>query len=198
MNDNESQSQPPDLAAAPAAATQAPQSSLTGLLKLWTLRRGIPNFSPTNFILITLSVLWLLLWAAIDWWEALPDPEFLIAGIPLFPWYAVAILALAALLRGQSNPKPAFAQALLLSLGLVPLPLLLAALAVPFLSLGWRIAAIAVLIYSSFYLTRGLRAFTGGSQRRAVFAGVAFLMAFLWLTDALDAIPDVWAAPEVA
>jgi hypothetical protein len=198
MNDNESQSQPPELAAAPAAATPAPQSSLTGLLQLWTLRRGIPNFSPTNFILITLSVLWLLLWAGIDWWEALPDPEFLIAGIPLFPWYAIAILALAALLCGQSNPKPAFAQALLLSLGLVPLPLLLAAFAVPFLSLGWRIAAFAVLIYSSFYLARGLRAFTGGSQRRAVFAGVAFLMAFLWLTDALDAIPDVWAAPEVA
>ncbi len=171
---------------------------MTGLLQLWTLRSGIPNFRPANFVLITLSLLWLLLWAAIDWWQALPNPEFLIAGIPLFPWYALAILALAALLRGQSNPKPAFAQALMLSLGLVPLPLLLAALVVPFLSLDWRIAAIAVLLYSSFYLTRGLRAFTGGSQRRAVFAGIIFLMAFLWLTDALDAIPDVWAAPEVA
>lgn len=134
---------------------------MTGLLQLWTLRSGIPNFRPANFVLITLSLLWLLLWAAIDWWQALPNPEFLIAGIPLFPWYALAILALAALLRGQSNPKPAFAQALMLSLGLVPLPLLLAALVVPFLSLDWRIAAIAVLLYSSFYLTRGLRAFTG-------------------------------------
>jgi hypothetical protein len=172
--------------------------SLTLLMQLWTLRRGIPNFNPTNFVLIGLSLLWLFLWVAIDWWEALPDPQFLIAGVPLLPWYALAILALAALLRGQSSPKPAFAQALLLSLGLVPPPLLLAALAVPYLSLDWKIAALGVLIYSIFYLARGLRAFTDKSQRRAVLAGIAFLMAFLWLTDALDAIPDVWAAPEVA
>jgi hypothetical protein len=183
----------------PEPAPAKPQQfSLTLLMQLWTLRRGIPNFNPTNFALIALSLLWLLLWVAIDWWEALPDPQFLIAGVPLFPWYALAILALAALLRGQSSPKPAFAQALLLSLGLVPPPLLLAALAVPYLSLDWKIAAIGVLIYSIFYLARGLRAFTDKSQRRAVFAGIAFLMAFLWLTDALDAIPDVWAAPEVA
>jgi hypothetical protein len=180
------------------APTKPQRFSLTLLLQLWTLRRGIPNFSPTNFVLIALSLLWLSLWVAIDWWEALPDPQFLITGVSLFPWYALAILALAALLRGQSNPKPAFAQALLLSLGLVPLPLVLAALAVPYLSLDWRIAAIGVLSYSIFHLTRGLRAFTGESQRRAAFAGIAFLMAFIWLTDALDAIPDVWAAPEVA
>jgi hypothetical protein len=199
MDDNESLIQPPDPTAAAAAEAAKPQRfSLALLLQLWTLRKLTPNFSPPNLVLITLSLLWLLLWVAIDWWEALPDPQFLVAAVPLFPWYALAILALAALLRGQSNPKPAFAAALLLSLGLVPLPLLLAAFALPFLSLDWRIAAIAALIYSSFYLARGLRAFTGESQRRAVFAGIAFLMAFIWLTDALDAIPDVWAAPEVA
>jgi hypothetical protein len=207
MDDNESLNQPPDPAAAAAATATATataneakpeQFSLSLLLHLWTLRRGIPNFNAPNFVLITLSLVWLLLWLAIDWWEALPDPEFLLAGVPLFPWYALAILALAALLRGQSNPKPPFAAALLLSLGLVPVPLLLAALAIPLLSLDWQIAALAVLIYSSFYLVRGLRAFTGESQRRAAFAGIAFLMVFIGLTDALDAIPDVWAAPEVA
>ncbi len=168
------------------------------LLRLWCFRDIRPIAVPANLLLITLSLVWLLLWSAIDWWEALPDPEFLVAGIPLFPWYALAMLALAALLRGQSNPKPAFAQALLLSLGLVPLPLLLAALAIPYWGLDWRIAAVAVLVYSAFYLARGLRSFTGSSQRRAAFAGIVFLTAFLWLTDALDAIPDVWAAPEVA
>jgi hypothetical protein len=202
MDDNASQN-PPDPAAAAAAAATATEAkpeqfSLSLLLHLWTLRRGIPNFNAPNFVLITLSLVWLLLWLAIDWWEALPDPEFLLAGVPLFPWYALAILALAALLRGQSNPKPPFAAALLLSLGLVPVPLLLAALAIPFLSLDWQIAALAALIYSSFYLVRGLRAFTGESQRRAAFAGIAFLTVFIGLTDALDAIPDVWAAPEVA
>jgi hypothetical protein len=195
MDDNETLNQPPD----PAAAAAKPQPvSLTLLLQLWTLRRGTRNFSPANFVLIALSLLWLLLWVAIDWWEALPDPQFLLAGVPLFPWYALAVLALAALLRGLANPKPAFAAALLLSLGLVPLPLLLAALAVPYLSLDWRLAAVLVSIHSFFYLARGLRAVTDESQHRAAFAGIAFLLAFIWLTDALDAIPDVWAAPEVA
>jgi len=86
----------------------------------------------------------------------------------------------------------------LLSLGLVPLPLLFAALAVPYFSLDWRIAVVGVSLYSIFHLVRGLRAFTGESQRRAAFAGVALLVAFVWLTDTLDVIPDVWAAPEIA
>jgi hypothetical protein len=172
---------------------------LTLLLRLWTLRRAIPNFDPSTFVLITLSLVWLLLWMAFDWWEALPEPQFLLAGVPLFPWYALAIVVLAALLRARSNPKPAFPAALLLSLGLVPLPLLLAVFAVPLLSLVWQcVVAVSVLIYSFFYLARGLRAFTGESQVRAAFAGIAFLMAFIWLTDTLDVIPDVWAAPEVA
>jgi hypothetical protein len=183
----------------PEPAAAKPPRPLTLLLQLWTLRKAIPNFGPSIFVLMALSLVWLLLWVAIDWWEALPDPQFLLAGVPLFPWYALAILVLAALLRARSNPKPAFAAALLLSLGLVPLPLLLAAFAVPLLSLDWQcVAAVSVLIYSFFYLARGLRAFTGESQVRAAFAGIAFLLAFIWLTDALDVIPDVWAAPEVA
>ncbi|HTB89040.1 MAG TPA: C13 family peptidase [Steroidobacteraceae bacterium] len=215
MDDNEPLNQPPDPAAtataagaatattAETAATAATAAkperfSLSLLLQLWTLRKWIPNFSASNFVLITLSLVWLTLWVAIDWWQALPDPQFLLAGVPLFAWYALAILALAALLRGQSKPMPPFSAALLLSLGMVPLPLLLAAVALPFLNLDWRLAAVAVLIHSSFYLARGLRAFTGESQRRATLTGIVFLMAFIWLTDALDVIPDVWAAPEVA
>jgi hypothetical protein len=191
MDEYESQNQPPE-------PRIEPQRSWRWLLQLWTLRKGIPNFSPSNALLIALSLLWLLLWVAIDWWQALPAPHFLLAGVPLFAWYALAILAFAALLRRLSNPEPAFAAALLLSLGLVPVPLLLAGFAVPFLSLDWRIAAVGVLIYSFFYLTCGLRAVTGKSQQRAALAGSAFLIAFVWLSDALDAIPDVWAAPEVS
>jgi hypothetical protein len=199
MHDNESLNQPPDAAPDPAPASATPrQNSLALLLRLWALRKAEANFRPSISVLMSLSLLWLSLWVAIDWWQALPEPEFLIAGVPLFPWYALAVLGMAALLRARSSPRPDFAAALLLSLGLVPLPLLLAAFAIPFLSLDWRIAAIGVLIYAFFYFTRGLRTFTGESQYRAAFAGVAFLMAFIWLTDALDVIPDVWAAPEVA
>jgi len=86
----------------------------------------------------------------------------------------------------------------MLCLGLVPLPLLLAALAAPFLTpLGLAAAAVAVLVYSFFYLARGLRAFTGGPQRLAAVAGIALLAGFIWVTDTLDVIPDLWAAPEV-
>ena len=201
--DEVDQIRPPDPAptnpVSPDPAPHAPPRQLSILLRLWCLRGFRPISSPAHLFLLCLSLAWLLLWVAIDWWEALPDPEFLIAGIPLFPWYGLAILGLAALLRSQSNPKPSFAQALLLSLGMVPLPLLLAALVAPFLGLdGLCIAAAGLLIYSFFFLARGLRTFTGASQRRAAFSGMVFLLAFLWVTDALDAIPDVWAAPEVA
>jgi hypothetical protein len=205
MDDQESQNQTPDqagpapaLGASTATAMETRRFSLGSLLRLWTLRKAVPNFSPANVVLVALSLVWLLVWLAIDWWDARPEPEFLPAGITLFPWYALAILVLAALLRVQSQPKPSFASALLLSLGLVPVPLLLAALAMPFFSLDWRLAAVLVLVYSSVYLVRGLHTFTGESQRRAAFSGVVFLLVFIWLTDTLGAIPDVWAAPEVA
>ncbi len=174
-----------------------PRFSLTSLLRLWGLREVRPDPPSTSFLLVW-SLVWLLLWVAIDWLEALPDPQFLVGGVPLLAWYALAILSLAAFLRRQSHPKPAFEASLLLCLGLVPLPLLLAGLAAPFLTpLGLCAAAVIVLIYSYFYLARGLRAFTGESQRIAAGAGIALLVGFIWLTDTLDVIPDLWAAPEV-
>jgi hypothetical protein len=175
-----------------------PRFSLTSLLRLWVLREVRPDPTPSGFFLICLCLVWLLLWVTIDCWEALPDPQFLLAGVPLLAWYALAILSMAALLRWQSNPKPAFEASLLLCLGLVPIPLLLAALASPFLTpLGLSAAAIIVLIYSFFYLARGLRAFTGESQRIAAVGGIAVLVGFIWVTDALEVIPDLWAATQV-
>jgi Peptidase C13 family len=192
MDENESPNQPPEL------PTAGPQRPLTGLLQLWSLRKGVPSFSPSTNLLIALSLVWLLLWVVIDWWGALPQPQFLLAGVPLLAWYALAILAFATLLRARSTPTPTVAAALLLSLGLVPVPVLLTALAGPLLGLDWRIAALGALIYSFFYLIRGLRTFTGDPQRGAALAGIAFLAAFMWLSDALDAIPDIWTAAEVA
>ena len=79
------------------------------------------------------------------------------------------------------------------------MPLLLAAMLAPYLNPVWLVAAaIAVLIYAFCYLARGLRAFTGESQRPAALAGVALLVGFIWTSDALDAIPDVWTAQEAA
>lgn len=177
---------------------ERPATALALLLKLWTLRRTDFPTLPSTALLFALAAAWLLLWLAIDWWEALPEPQFLPGGAPLLAWYALAIVALAALLRWRSRPRPPFTAALLLSLGLVPVLLLVASLAIPLLSpRSSTVATLGVLIYCYFFVARGLRVFTGERQRVAALAGVIFLIGFVCLTDALDAIPDVWAAPEV-
>jgi Peptidase C13 family len=174
------------------------QSYIAFLLRLWTLRRiGAVSLRHSAPIVICLSVLWLSLWVAIDWWDALPQPQFIAGGAPLVAWYALAILALAALIRWASRPLPPFEAALVLSIGVVPVPLGLAAIAASYLNPIWLIGlAIAAGIYLLIYLARGLRAITGEPQRVAAIAGIAFVAGFIWLTDALEVIPDVWAPPE--
>ena len=185
-------------AAPPPEPPQKHQRSAAVLLRLWALKKFAAPSPPTS-LLICLSILWLALWVAIDWWQAQPEPQFLGSGAPLLAWYALAILAMAALLQRLSRPRANYGAALLLSLGLVPMPLLLAAMLAPYLNPVWLVAAaIAVLIYAFCYLARGLRAFTGESQRPAALAGVALLVGFIWTSDALDAIPDVWTAQEAA
>ena len=183
----------------PPAMPNAPrQSSARALLRLWMLRGAALGADPSVPFLVALSCAWLLLWLAIDWAEALPDPQFLPGGVPLLAWHALAILILAALLRLVSRPRPTFAAALLVALGLVPLPLLAASIMAPFLGPILLLAAIlAVLLYAYVYFARALRGISAVPQRAAAIAGVAFLIGFIWLTDALEVIPDVWASPEV-
>ena len=174
------------------------RSDLSLLLSLWGLRAQPPAAGPSTALLICLALFSLLLWLTIDRWAAMPHPQFLAAGAPLLAWYALAILSMAVLLRWCSRPRPTFEGVMMLSLGLVPIPMLLAAVAAPYLSpLGLLAAGIAVLVYCYWYLARGLRAFTGERQRVAAFSGLAFLIGFVWITDALEVIPDVWVAPEV-
>ncbi|HEY2676504.1 MAG TPA: C13 family peptidase [Steroidobacteraceae bacterium] len=168
------------------------------LLRSWALRssRAVGLQHSTAFLMI-LSIVWLLLWVAIDRWDAGPDSQFSINDTPLLAWYALAILALAALLRWRSHPRPEFAAALTLSLGLVPVPLLLAVFAAPYLTPSWLLGlGTAATLYSFFYLTRGLGSVTGAPQRAAAAAGVAFALAFMWLSDALDVTPQAWTAVE--
>jgi hypothetical protein len=175
-----------------------PLSYPTLLLRSWKLRTGAAvRLRHSGVFLLFLSAAWLLLWVAIDRWDAGPDSQLSTDNAPLFAWYALAILILAALLRWRSDPKPEFGAALALSLGLVPVPLLITAFAVPYLA-AWLLlgAGIAAVLYSFFYLVRGLTSVTGRPQWVAAAAGIAFVLFFVWLSDALNVIPEVWAGIE--
>ncbi|MDP9011965.1 MAG: C13 family peptidase [Pseudomonadota bacterium] len=198
MSEGGSPSQP--LADLPAAAEKTRPSWFEALARLWCLKAvdGEPRGSPVVSILL-LSASWLTAWILIDRWQRQPDPEFYVDGIPLLGWYALAILGLAGLLRRISNPRPALGATLVLALGLAPPPLLLVAVAAYYLEPPWYwYASGAVALYVFVYLMRGLRACTGRSQRAAALIGVVFIVAFIGLSDALDAVPDVWNPREAA
>jgi hypothetical protein len=82
-------------------------------------------------------------------------------------------------------------------MGAVPVPLLFLGVAAVDVDSRWFLgAALAAGIYALLYLGRGLRAITGEPQRAAALAGLVFIAGFCWLSDALDAIPDVWTPRE--
>ena len=140
-----------------------------------------------------LAVAWLAAWVVIDRWQRQPDPEFSADGIALLGWYATGLLALAGLLAWRAQPRPAFGAALVLALGAVPLPLLLMAVGSYYLDSLWLWSAgAAVAAHGAVYLARGLRALTGRPQWAAALCGLLFAAAFIYASDALDAIPDVW------
>jgi hypothetical protein len=181
-------------AAGPPAAGDPPRGSwLRVLLRLWSLRsadaapRGNPYAAITALSLACLSA-----WVAVDWWQRQPDPEFAVDGIPLLAWYALAVLALAGLLTWRSRPRPSFGAMLVLALGAAPAPLLLIGVVAFYLQQPWVWWAGVAALYTCVFFMRGLHAFTGRPQRSAALVGVLFVAAFMWSSDAADAIPDVW------
>lgn len=192
MSENESAKQPNEIAAAHAG--DPPRTWLTALVRLWILRpvSAVPRGNPV-LATVALCAAWLSLWVAIDRWEIQPEPQFYVGGIPLLAWYALAALGLAALLRWRSTPTPPFGCVLALVMGLVPIPLLLVSVAAVYLGPSWFLgASIVAGVYALAYLARGLHAIAGESQRAAAVTGAAFILGFMWLTDTLNAIPDVW------
>jgi hypothetical protein len=144
-----------------------------------------------------MGAVWLSAWIAIDRWQSQPDPQFFPSGIPLLAWYALAILGLAAVLRWRARPAPAFGPALALAMGAVPVPLLFAGVVASLVDPSWYPGAgLVVLVYTLLYFARGLHAMTGYTQRAAACAGLVFVVGFVWLTDTLDVIPDVWTPLE--
>jgi hypothetical protein len=176
------------------------------MMRLWLLRpvRSAPTGNPTRAALL-MGTVWLGIWVAIDRWQSEPDPQFFTGGIPLLAWYVLAILGLAALMQWRTRAAE-FGPTFALAMGAVPLPLLFAGVAASYRDSAWFSgAAIIVAVYSLLYLARGLRAISGEPQRAAACAGLVFMAGFFWLSDTLDAIPDVWtpletqaAGPDVA
>jgi hypothetical protein len=168
------------------------------LTRLWMLRpvQSAPAAGSSRAIGVMAAV-WLSAWVAIDRWLSQPDPRFLASGIPLLAWYALAILALAALLRRRVHPAPTYGSILALTMGAVPVPLLFSSVVSAYLERLWFFGASAVVAgYTLVYLARGLRALTGETQRAAACIGLVFIVGFSWLSDALDVIPDVWIPNE--
>ncbi len=180
----------------PAGAGVAGRSWLATLLRLWSLRRVAAPRGDPRYATFALSTLWLLAWVAIDRWQRQPDPRFYPDGIPLLAWYGVGLLVLAVVLRRLSSPRPALGATFALAVGVVPVPLLLTGIVSFYVTPWpyWVLAACAAVLLLS-YLARGLHAVTGTRQRFAALSGAICVASFLWLTDALNAIPDVWTTP---
>jgi hypothetical protein len=172
-------------------------SPLGTLLCFWTLRDAAQPATSTRASCCLLGV-WLALWIVYDRWQAGPDALFVAQGVPLFAWYMAAALGLAAWLRRRCAPAPSFGAAFGLVAGLIPVPLLVATVGYAYLDDRWLLgAAVLAGVYGLLYLLRGLSSLTGAPQRLAAFSGLGVLVGFIWLSDALDAIPDVWAPVEI-
>jgi hypothetical protein len=163
-------------------------------LRLWLLRRPTAPLPPAAaWPTVGLGLCSFALWIGIDWWQSQPAPEFSSAGIPLFAWHALGLIAIAALLRWQARPALPFASACALLMGLVPVILVIVSLGAMFLAprlllYTWLLAG----SYALIFLLRGLHALTNRPQGLAAATAALAIVGFLWTSDALNAIPDVW------
>jgi hypothetical protein len=166
------------------------------MLRLCSLMRV--SAAPSVRSSALLALLCLAVWCGVDWLYAQPDPQFFLANAPLLAWYALAVLALAALLRWKATPSPPFAATFALAVGSIPVPLLLAVVAAAYVNTAWMTGLwVCAAAYGLVYLARGMRSLTGLPQRVAALLGVVFIVGFVVATDALDVIPDMWATPEL-
>jgi len=84
-------------------------------------------------------------------------------------------------------------------MGLVPVILLVVSAGAMFLSPDWIIyTRLLVGVYGPLFLLQGLRALTDRPQRLAAAVAALALVGFLWASDVLNAIPDVWTPAQTA
>ena len=103
------------------------------------------------------------------------------------------VLGLAAVIWRYSSPRPVFGTTVVLSLALLPVPLLLMTTLSPLEGAAafWCAAGVCA-AYAGLYLARGLQGITGQSQLKAAVLGLLFIGAFIGMSVGTNAIPDLW------
>ena len=168
------------------------------LLRLLTLRSAPDMPARASAGLIGLLVCIALgIWVGVDWLANLPDPEFYVYGVTEISWYALMLLAIAAVLARRSVPAVDLGR--VLSIALAGTAVLIVALFLidRYLSWPWTlVASLLLFFYFILYAARSLRAISGRAQPTALVIGIAVAVGFLWGTQWLYVDPSVWSAPD--
>jgi hypothetical protein len=146
---------------------------------------------------VVIALLCIAAWAGIDRQQAGPDAQFFTDNVPLLAWYGLGAVGLAGLLAACTRQRAGLADLITLITAWMPLPLLLAALAVPYLDPAWLYAVLAAgLAYTIAYFFRGLALLTGRREAAAATLAVFLVLGFIGLSDVLDVVPAMWMPQE--
>lgn len=136
-------------------------------------------------------------WIGIDWFDNQPDPTFLYYDLPLVSWYALILLAVAAVTARRCMPATDFSRVLAVVLAATPLVTAVLYLCDAVLLWPWNFVVVSIAVaYFSAYASRSLRVLTGQRQPAAVMAGIVVTIGLLWLTDELYVDASVWTTED--
>ena len=166
------------------------------LVRLLALRSApdMPARASAGLIVLLVCVA-LGIWVGVDWLANLPDPDFFVYGTTDISWYALMLLAIAAVLARRSVPAVDLGR--VLSIALAGTAVLIVALFLidRYLSSPWTlVASLLLFFYFILYAARSLRAISGRPQPAALVSGIAVAVGFLWATQWLYVDPSVWSA----
>lgn len=174
-------------------------SWIVTLLRLLTLRRtaGTPDEVGMG-LLALLACLACGVWIGVDWLRSQPDPVLFPYGAPAAAWYALLVLAIAAVLARRSRPALQSSRVVAVVLAAVPVLIVARYLIDWHLSPPWTTVALLLLsLYFIAYGARALRALSGARQPQALVIGVAVAIGLLWASERLYVAPSVWLAGDV-
>jgi hypothetical protein len=165
----------------------------TALVRLLCLRpAGLPN-QTNGAVNATLGVFALGTWVVLDWFANQPDPQLQLYGVASIGWYALLMLAIAAVLARTATPAADFGSVLTLTLAVAPLAIALRWLLDAFTNDFVQLAGVLVLLgYLIAYSALGLRLLTGASQANAMTRALLVAVLFGASAEALYIEPSVW------